>query len=87
VANTYQYLLLSWILPRPVWVLLKRVAIQHTPDVAAAARVLVVVPCSANTGALFYNDEVMALVAFDEVNGHAHSLEINMVWKFCFLDY
>jgi len=31
-------------------------------------------PCSADTGAFLYDDEVVALIALDEVDCHAHAL-------------
>jgi hypothetical protein len=35
--------------------------------------VFVIMPCSTNAGALFDNDEVVALVPLDEINCHAHA--------------
>jgi hypothetical protein len=62
---TYKNLLLPRVLPCPIRILLKRITVQHTPDIAAAAGILVVVPSASNTRALLHNDEVLALVAFD----------------------
>ena len=70
---THQYLFLSWVFSGPLGILLKRVTVQHAPDIAAATGVLVVMPRTTDAGALLYNDEIVALVAFDEINGHAHS--------------
>ncbi len=69
----YQNLFLPRVLACPVRVLLKRVGVKHAPDITAASGVFVVVPCSADARALLYDDEVVALVAFHEINGHAHA--------------
>lgn len=43
------------------------------PDIAASTRVFVVVPRATDAAALFENDEVFAVVLFDEVDGGAHA--------------
>jgi hypothetical protein len=63
-SQLIQNLLLARVLARPIRILLKRVAVQHGPDVAAAPGVLVVVPCSANGGGFLKDDEVLERVAF-----------------------
>jgi hypothetical protein len=79
--EAYENLFLTWVLARPVGILLERVRVQHTPHVAATARVFVVVPCSANARGLFDDNEVVALVALDQVNGHAHAW-LRLVYRY-----
>jgi hypothetical protein len=43
---------------------------MHT--ITATARVFVVVPGSADTAALFKDDEVTTFVLLDQINSHAH---------------
>jgi hypothetical protein len=69
----YKYFLLPRIFSRPIRILFERVTIQHAPNVATATWVFVVIPCPADTRALLYNDEVVTLVALDEVDRHTHA--------------
>jgi hypothetical protein len=66
-------LFLPGILASPLAVLFVAQAVQSTPDITAAAWILVVVPRAADTTALLNDDEVAAVVALDEVNGGADS--------------
>jgi len=75
LRNTHQVrkdLFLPGILAGPIAVLLVAQAVQRAPDIAAAARIFVVVPRSPDSGALFNNDEVAAVVASDQVDGGAY---------------
>jgi hypothetical protein len=58
--------------------LFEGITVQHTPNVTAATWVFVVMPCAADTGALLYDNEVMALIALDKVDGHAHALRTSI---------
>jgi hypothetical protein len=73
--GAYENLFLPRIFPAPIRILLKAVRVKCAPHVTATARVFVVVPCAADACALFDDDEVVAFVAFYEVDGHAHALE------------
>ena len=73
-GETHKNFLLPRIFPRPIRILFERITIQHTPNITTTTWVLVVMPCSTDTGTLLYNDEVVALVALDEINCHTHAL-------------
>ena len=45
------------------------------PDVTASAGVFVVVPGTAYAAALFEDDEVFAVVLFDEIDSCAHAFD------------
>ena len=76
LRNTHQVredLFLSGILASPFAVLFVAQTVQSTPDITAAAWIFVIVPRAADTTALLNDDEVAAVVAFDEVDGGADS--------------
>ena len=77
--SAYKNLFLPRVLPRPIRVLLEAVRVQRAPHITTTARIFVVVPCAPNTRALLEDDEVVAFVAFDEVDGHAHALKTSVV--------
>lgn len=80
---------MAGILAGPVWLLLEGVAVEVAPDVATAAlilsasfgshgrvvtyRVAIVIPSATNATALFQDDEVATVVAFDEIDCGAHA--------------
>lgn len=58
---------------RSYWVGGKRVRVKLGPDVAAAAGILVIMPCAANATALLEDDKILDVVALDEVDCTAHA--------------
>ena len=85
--GAYEDLLLPRILPTPIRVLLEAVRVQRAPDVTTTSRIFVVVPGAADAAALLEDDKVVALVAFDQVDGHAHALGNTSVCRVLFPRY